>query len=88
MFHSHLVRDTSLRSIGYLNQVSVDFLFLMKTYIEQWPTRFLLTFCTIIFFIGSWSFRACDYTSTREHLAMSDAMWLFIVTFTTVGEYH
>jgi hypothetical protein len=85
MFHSHLVRDVSLRSFGYLNQVSINFSFLMKTYLEQWPTRCLITICTITFFIGSWSLRACDYTTTREHVSMSNSMWLFVVTFTTVG---
>ncbi len=85
MLHSHLVRNVSLRSVGYLNQVSVDFHFLIRTYLEQWPARCLLIFCIFGFFIGSWSLRACDYTSTREHISMSDAMWLFVETFTTVG---
>ena len=53
IFHSKLVRDASLRSLGYLNQISIDFSFLSKTYIEQWPTRCLLAFCTLIFFTGT-----------------------------------
>ena len=57
----------------------------MKIYLEQWPTRCLITICTITFFVGSWSLRACDYTNTREHLSMSNSMWLFVVTFTTIG---
>ncbi|CAF3570910.1 unnamed protein product [Adineta steineri] len=85
VFHSHLVRNISLRSISYLNQVSINFFFLMKIYLQQWPTRCLMTCCTIIFLIGSWSLRACSYKSSGEHLAIFDAMWLFIITFTTVG---
>ena len=85
MFHSYLFRDASLRSISCLNQVSINFSFLLKTYLEQWPTRCLLTIIIIAFLIGSWSLRACNYLSTGNHIPFSDSMWLFIVTFTTVG---
>ncbi|CAF1224393.1 unnamed protein product [Rotaria sp. Silwood1] len=85
MFHSHLFRDASSRSVGYLNRVSIDYFFLTKTYLEQWPVVYLTTFCIIVFLIGSWSLRACSYSSTNEHLTMQNTMWLFVITFTTVG---
>ncbi|CAF3477214.1 unnamed protein product [Rotaria sp. Silwood1] len=85
MFHSHLFRDASSRSVGYLNRVSIDYFFLIKTYLEQWPVVYLTTFCIIVFLIGSWSLRACSYSSTNEHLTMQNTMWLFVITFTTVG---
>jgi hypothetical protein len=86
MFHSHLVHDASSQSLGYLNRVSINFSFLIKTYLEQWPIRSLFIFSLFLFFIGSWSLRACNYNSTsHEHLSILDSMWLFIVTFTTVG---
>ena len=85
MYHSHLVHDASSQSLGYLNQVSINFSFLLKTYLEQWPTRCLFIFSIFLLFVGSWSLRACNYTSTAEHLSMLDSMWLFTVTFTTVG---
>ncbi|CAF1685669.1 unnamed protein product [Rotaria magnacalcarata] len=84
-FHSHFVQNASSKSLGYLNQVSIDFFFVIKTYVEQWPTRCLIIFCTIVIFIGSWSLRACDYLPTGEHASMSDSIWLFMVTLTTVG---
>ncbi|CAF4403724.1 unnamed protein product, partial [Rotaria sordida] len=68
MFHSPLFPDISARSIGYLNRVSIDYVFLIKTYLQQWPTRCLTTLCIIIFFVGSWCIRACDYTPTQEHV--------------------
>lgn len=86
LFHSRLFRNASLRSFGYLNHVSIDFFFLIKTSLEQWPGRCLLIFCTIVFFVGSWSLRACDYTPSDEPISMPNAMWLFIITFTTVGK--
>ncbi|CAF3936361.1 unnamed protein product, partial [Rotaria sp. Silwood1] len=85
MFHSHLFRDTSSRSVGYLNRVSIDYFFLIKTYLEQWPIVCLTVFCIIVFLVGSWSLRACSYSSTNEHLTMQNTMWLFVITFTTVG---
>ncbi|CAF1417117.1 unnamed protein product [Adineta steineri] len=85
MFNSHLVRDAISQSIGSLNQVSINFKFLLKTYIQQWPARCLFIFCLPLFLTSSWSLRACNYKATIEHISMLDAMWLFIVTFTTVG---
>ncbi|CAF2599782.1 unnamed protein product [Rotaria sp. Silwood2] len=84
-FHSRLVQDTSSQSLGYLNKISINFVFVIKTYFEQSPIRCLVIFCTVVFLIGSWSLRACDFKSNNEHISILDAMWFFIVTFTTVG---
>ncbi|CAF1270290.1 unnamed protein product [Rotaria sordida] len=84
-FHSHLVQDASSQTLGYLNRVSIDFSFVIKTYFHQFPTLCLTIFCTIVISIGSWSLRACDFTSVNEHISMLDAIWLFIGPFTTVG---
>ncbi|CAF3682887.1 unnamed protein product [Rotaria sp. Silwood1] len=84
-FHSHLVQDTSSQALGYLNRVSIDFFFVTKTYFQQSPTLCLVIFCTIVISIGSWSLRACDFTSVNEHISILDAVWLFIGPFTTVG---
>ncbi|UJR16968.1 hypothetical protein I4U23_003866 [Adineta vaga] len=64
MFYSYLYRDASLRSINCLNQVSINFHFLMETYLEQWPTRCVLAFSIMFCFIGSWCLRACSYQNT------------------------
>ena len=87
IFHSLLIRKASSQSLGSLNQVSMNFFFVIKTYLEQWPTRCLIVFCGIVFLIGSWSLRACNYRLATAHVPMLDSMWLFIVTFTTVGLY-
>ena len=85
LFHSDLFLNAPLRSLGTFNKVSIDLPFLLKTYLDQRPARFLLTFCFLMFFIGSWSIRACNYRITREHFTIFDSMWIFIITFTTVG---
>ena len=86
MFHSHLFRDTSSQSLGFLNQVKINFSFLIRTYLNQWPICTLLTICFIcLFYLGSWSLRVCNYNPDFTHLSIFNSMWLFIVTFTTVG---
>lgn len=87
MFHSVLIHNASSQSLGSLNQVSMNLFFVIKTHLEQWPTRCLIVFCTLIFLVGSWSLRACNYRLTTAHVPILDSMWLFIVTFTTVGLY-
>ncbi|CAF1252990.1 unnamed protein product [Adineta ricciae] len=84
-FHSHFLRDSSSRSIGYLNKVSINFFFVMKAYLEQSPGFCLGTICFVIFCMGTWSFRSCNYTSTHQHLSISNSMWLFFTLFSTVG---
>ncbi|CAF0773585.1 unnamed protein product [Adineta steineri] len=85
MLHSHLVRDASSQSLGYLNRVSFNFRFVIKSYIQQRPALCLTTFCITTFFIASWSMRACDFNVKTGHMAMLDATWLFIISFTTIG---
>ncbi len=85
LYHSYLALHAGSQSIGYLSQVTIDFYFLMKTYLDRWPIPCLSVFTFSAFLIGSWSLRACDYTSYYVHLPMLDAMWLFIITYTTVG---
>ncbi|CAF1416899.1 unnamed protein product [Rotaria sordida] len=79
------IRDVPLKSFDSLNQVSINFTFLIKIYVEKRPIRCLSIFCILMFFIGSWSTRACDYQHAANHISMFDSMWLFIVTYTTVG---
>ncbi|CAF3949766.1 unnamed protein product [Rotaria magnacalcarata] len=85
LFHSRVIHDTTSRSLGYLNRVSIDFIFVIKYYLEIWPMRSLVIISIIFFFIGSWSFRACEYQPGEDHISFQNAMWLSIVTFTTVG---
>lgn len=87
VFRSHLMHNAISQSLGCLNQVNMDFFFLMKTYLGQQPTRCLITIYMMILFIASWSFRACDYRPGTDHMLILDSMWLFIVTITTVGLY-
>ncbi|CAF4047304.1 unnamed protein product [Rotaria sp. Silwood2] len=85
IYVSPLFLDASYRSIGYLNKVSIDYFFLIKTYLQKDPIRYFILFCISILLIGSWCLRACSYLPTHEHISMLNSMWLFVITFTTVG---
>ncbi|CAF1594198.1 unnamed protein product [Rotaria magnacalcarata] len=85
MLRSHLVRDVSSQSLGYLNRVSFNFPFIIKSYMQRRPTILLTSFCITTFFIASWAMRACDYNVNTGHMSMLDATWLFIISFTTIG---
>ena len=87
MFYSYLYANGSSQCLGSLNRVPINVFFLFKTYLEQHPARCLSIFVTLMFCIGSWSLRVCNYRSAAEHLTLFDSMWLFIVTFTTVGQF-
>ena len=86
LFHSQLVREASLQSLGYLNHVAIDFFFLMKTFLEQHPFRSLCIFQILAFLVGSWCIRACNYAGDGNHFSIGDSMWLYIVTFFTIGK--
>ena len=83
--HSSYILQVPLRSLGFVTHVSFDAYFLIKIHLQRWPMQCLFGICTLVFLIGSWSLRACDYNPTGEHFSMSDTMWLFIITATTVG---
>ncbi|CAF4996876.1 unnamed protein product [Rotaria sp. Silwood1] len=85
LYHSRLVHDAATQSIGYLNTVSINFLFVIKAYLTEWPERCLLVWCTIIFLVGGWSLRACDYLPNNEHIPLTDGMWLLFPILGTVG---
>lgn len=53
MIHSSLVRNIPLRSLGYLNHVPINAYFLIKTYLEKWPARCLLSLCIVVCLICS-----------------------------------
>ncbi|CAF5013672.1 unnamed protein product, partial [Rotaria socialis] len=73
MLRSHLVRDASSQSLGYLNRVSFNFPFIIKSYMQRRPTIILTSFCITIFFIATWTLRACDYNVSTGHMSMLDA---------------
>ena len=73
--------------MGDFNQVTINGSFLTKFYLVKWPRQCLLAIGTMGFLIGSWSLRASVYTDTGAHLPIADAMWLFIITATSVSLY-
>lgn len=86
LFHSTITRSRASQSVGALNRVKITINFVAKHYLDRAPFRCLMVVGTLIFFIGSWSFRACDFHPGMDQISFSDSMWFFMVTFTTVGK--
>ncbi|CAF1068067.1 unnamed protein product [Didymodactylos carnosus] len=85
ILHSSLVVDASSQSIGYLNRVKFNAEFISKSYIKERPVLFLFTVSIICFLIGSWSLRACEYNNETGHMKLTNAMYLYVITFITIG---
>ncbi|CAF3545932.1 unnamed protein product [Rotaria sp. Silwood1] len=85
LYHSRLVHDAGSGSIGYLNTVSINFLFVIRAYLKQWPIRCLLIWATIVYLSASWALRACEYQSNHEHSPFTEGLWLAATVFTTIG---
>ncbi|CAF3988575.1 unnamed protein product [Rotaria sordida] len=68
-----------------LSFIPMDVALGLPTYLEQSPALCLVIFFMLMFCIGSWSLRACNYTTTNQHLPIANAMWMFMTLFTTVG---
>jgi hypothetical protein len=87
LYHSRLIHNVGSRSVGYINQVSITFSFLIKTYLTEWPIICLLVFCMTILLIGSWALRVCDYDygPSISRVPYAAAIWFFVQIFTTLG---
>ncbi|CAF1244446.1 unnamed protein product [Didymodactylos carnosus] len=85
VLHSSLVKNASSQSFGYLNRVKINFQFVIKAQMKTSPALCLLIFVLTMFLIMSWSLRACNYQVNSGRMTILDAMYLFVITFTTIG---
>ncbi|PVD21466.1 hypothetical protein C0Q70_19639 [Pomacea canaliculata] len=92
--HSRYLTDTATRSLGALNKVRIDALFVFKALMSEWPGSMLLISMVAIFLLSGWSVRTCEaYVALAEHRALNEtpagyipeAFWFSAITFLTVG---
>nr|KAG5689808.1 hypothetical protein BaRGS_029286 [Batillaria attramentaria] len=97
--HSHLVSDPATQSLGALNKIRIDTMFVFKALMREWPGTVLICLMAAIFLVSSWSVHTCEaysavavgYTSaangTEEIPArfLQEAMWMSAITFLTIG---
>jgi hypothetical protein len=86
LLNSKLVSDASSQSLGFLNKVNFNFRFFFKTIMNQYPEKVLALLIILLFFITSWSMRACENSGTQiSKLDLLNSMWLIAITFLTIG---
>lgn len=92
--HSQLVNTASSQTIGYLNRVPITISFILRACLQMYPAGIWSSVMVLTLLIFTWSLRACERnmwlpinsTSTSSIVTFSSAMWVTVVTFTTVGE--
>jgi len=86
LLNSKLVSDASSQSLGFLNKVNFNFRFFFKTIMNQYPEKVLALLILLLFFITSWSMRACENSGKEvSKLDFLNSMWLIAITFLTIG---
>ncbi|CAF2375522.1 unnamed protein product [Rotaria sp. Silwood2] len=95
--HSPLVSAASSRTIGYLNRVPITISFILRALLQTYPALSWTFVMIVTLLIATWSLRVCEKAmwwpinpllsqSTESTSTFSSAIWLTIVTFTTVGQ--
>ncbi|GMT10611.1 hypothetical protein PFISCL1PPCAC_1908, partial [Pristionchus fissidentatus] len=92
VMHSSLYQDCATRTIASLNQVSVDFRFVMKSALYAKPLTLLSVTSVIFWFIIAWCLTQCeryawlDTSPTIPGLQhFLDYLWFTIITFFSIG---
>ncbi|CAF3405258.1 unnamed protein product [Rotaria socialis] len=94
--HSPLVNAASSRTIGYLNRVPITISFILRALLQTYPAGSWTCVMVITLLIATWALRACEAAMWLPKISVSpqpndststfsSAVWLTIVTFTTVG---
>ncbi|KAK6184769.1 hypothetical protein SNE40_007168 [Patella caerulea] len=87
VIHSRLLTDTSTQSLGALNKVKINTIFVFKALMSEKPGTMLVALMAAIFITNSWAMRTCEvyYHPDHEHSDFNNAMWLIAITFLTIG---
>ncbi|VDM97238.1 unnamed protein product [Thelazia callipaeda] len=87
VLHSKQFQDASTRTLAALNQIQVNFSFVMKTILDQHPVAFLTTFTIVFWIISAWTFAQCERYGQEESILLlySNALWFIGITFMLNG---
>ncbi|KAI6192845.1 CaMBD domain-containing protein [Aphelenchoides fujianensis] len=91
VLHSDLIQDAGIRTVASLNQIPVDFAFVLKTLLGDRPLTLVLTFSLTFWASASWMMTTCErfvgdrdpYLPTTHFLF--DYAWFEAVTFFAIG---
>ncbi|XP_060600485.1 small conductance calcium-activated potassium channel protein 2-like isoform X3 [Ruditapes philippinarum] len=85
--HHRLLTDTSTQSLGALNKVKINTVFVFKALMSTMPGTMLISLMLAILVIGSWALRTCEiyYHPGSPESSYLNSMWLIAITFLTIG---
>lgn len=83
VLHSHQFRTTLSYSLGALAKTKYNFTFIFKSLMSIYKGYFLGALAFIFTMIASWCIFVCD----QEIASFSDALWVVVITFFTVGMF-
>ena len=85
--HSHLLTDTSTQSLGALNKVRINTVFVFKALMSTMPGTMLISLMLATLVIDSWALRTCEtyYDPNSTESSFLNSMWLVAVSFLTIG---
>ncbi|XP_071176106.1 small conductance calcium-activated potassium channel protein 2-like isoform X2 [Mytilus edulis] len=85
--HSRLLTNTATQSLGALNKVKINTVFIFKALMSTMPGTILIFIMLGILLSSSWAMRTCEiyYHPDPEHSTFFNCMWMIAITFLTVG---
>ncbi|MCG7879723.1 MAG: ion channel [Candidatus Thiodiazotropha endolucinida] len=85
--HSHLLTDTSTQSLGALNKVRINTVFVFKALMSTMPGSMLISLMVATLVINSWALRTCEvyYDKNSIESGYFNSMWLVAISFLTIG---
>ena len=87
VMHSHLLKDTSTQSLGALNKVRINTVFVFKALMSTIPGTMLICLMIAILVIDSWALRTCEvyYDADAIESSYFNSLWLIAISFLTIG---
>lgn len=85
--HSRLLTNTATQSLGALNKVKINTVFIFKALMSTNPGTVLILIMLGILLSSTWAMRTCEiyYHPDPEHSHFLNCMWMIAITFLTVG---
>lgn len=85
--HSRLLTNTATQSLGALNKVKINTVFIFKALMSTMPGTVLVFIMIGILLSSTWAMRTCEiyYHPDADHANILNCMWMIAITFLTVG---
>lgn len=85
--HSRLLTNTATQSLGALNKVKINTVFIFKALMSTMPGTVLVFIMIGILLSSTWAMRTCEiyYHPDADHANFLNCMWMIAITFLTVG---